>query len=188
MAEFRHSVYGSSVVPFRIVFFMWLVFSVEVYAQLDFSFLGIKPRVLFGLIGVVTAPLIHGSLFHLLSNTFPLLFLGATLFFFYERIAGIVFFRSYIWTNLLVWIFARDALHIGASGIVYGLATFLIFFGLFRRDFLSLFISIVVFLVYGGVFYGILPTQTSVSWEAHLAGALVGLFSAFELSRIRKLS
>ncbi|HMP98727.1 MAG TPA: rhomboid family intramembrane serine protease [Cyclobacteriaceae bacterium] len=169
------------------VFIMWLVFTVEVYLQTDFNFLGIAPRRLFGLIGILTAPLIHGDLYHLISNTIPLLFLGATLYFFYERIAGIVFFRSYFWTNILVWLFAREALHIGASGLVYGLASFLIFLGWFRRDFISLFISIIITLAYGGVFYGILPQDPRVSWEAHLAGAMVGVFSAYQLSKIRKL-
>lgn len=182
------SIFGSSVIPFRLVFLMWLVFSIEVYGQIDLSFLGILPRSLHGLPGIITSPFIHGNLFHLLSNTFPLLFLGAMLFFFYERIAVMVFFRSYLWTNILVWIFAREALHIGASGIVYGLASFLIFFGFFRRDFLSLFISLVVFLIYGGVFYGILPTDPRVSWEAHLAGAMVGCLTAFQFSKLKRIS
>jgi membrane associated rhomboid family serine protease len=184
----RESIFESGLVPFRLVFLIWLVFTLEFYSNIDLSFLGIRPRNMSGLIGVITAPLVHGSLYHLLSNTFPLLFLGATIFFFYMRIAGIVFFRSYFWTNILVWIFARDALHIGASGVVYGLASFLVLFGLFRRDFISLFISIVVFIIYGSVFYGILPTDSRVSWEAHLAGALVGLFSAVEFSKTRSLT
>src|SRR5690606_41815641 len=74
-------------------------------------------------------------------------------------------------------------LHIGASGIVYALAFFLIFFGVFYRDFRSLIITVVVFLLYGGVFYGILPGDPHVSWESHLAGALVGIGSALTLSR-----
>lgn len=181
------SVFESGLVPFRTVFLIWLVFTIEFYLSIDFGFLGIRPRTASGLIGILTAPLIHGNLYHLLSNTFPLLFLGATMFFFYKRIAPTVFFRSYFWTNLMVWIFARDALHIGSSGIVYGLASFLVFFGIFRRDFVSLFISIVVFMIYGGVFYGILPTDTRVSWEAHLAGVLVGLFSAIQFSKVKSL-
>lgn len=180
MAE--QSIFGSSVVPFRVVFFMWLAFFLEFVYAWDLSSLGIQPRTIVGLIGIFTAPLIHGNLAHLISNTVPLLFLGATLFFFYPRIGGVVFFRAYFWTNILVWLFARPANHMGASGVVYGLAFFLIFFGLFRRDFLSIIISIITLLLYGGVFFGVLPTDPGISWESHFAGALVGITSAVTFS------
>jgi membrane associated rhomboid family serine protease len=180
---------GSSVVPFRLVFIMWLVFSVEFYTGLDFAFLGIAPRSLSGIIGIFLAPLIHGDVVHLLSNTFPLLFLGATLFYFYNRIGNIVLFRCYFFTNILVWLFSpRPSIHIGASGIIYGLSAFLIFFGFMRRDFMSLMISAAVMLTYGGIFYGILPTHPLISWEAHLAGAIVGVMNAFTLSDMRRVS
>ena len=114
--------------------------------------------------------------------------LGTVLFFFYERIAGIIFFRAYFWTNVLVFIFGRqEANHIGASGVVYGLAFFLIFIGIFRRDFLSMLISLVVILLYGGVIYGVLPTDPRVSWESHFSGALVGIYTAIGLSSQKKV-
>lgn len=185
MAE--RSIFGSSVVPFRVIFFMWLAFFLELMYQWDLSMLGIQPRSFIGIIGIFTAPLIHGNLSHLISNTVPMLFLGSTLFFFYPRIGAVVFFRTYFWTNVLVWLFARPANHIGASGVVYGLAFFLIFFGLFRRDFLSILISIITLLLYGGVFYGVLPTDPRVSWESHFAGALVGITSAVTFSRKRRI-
>ena len=121
-------------------------------------------------------------------NTIPLLFLGSVLFFFYERIGADVFLRGYFWTNILVWLFARPANHIGASGLVYALAFFLIFFGIFRRDFASIFISIIVMLLYGGVFYGVLPSDPNVSWESHFAGALVGISTAVTYSRKKNVS
>jgi membrane associated rhomboid family serine protease len=184
-----HSYIGSSVVPFRLVFVMWLVFSFEFYTGFDLSFLGLAPRSLFGAIGILVSPLLHANVIHLLSNTFPLLFLGATLFFFYNRIGTVVLFRCYIFTNILVWLFSpRLSIHIGASGVVYGLAAFLIFFGLMRRDFTSLMISIAVMLTYGGIFYGIFPTHAMVSWESHLAGALVGTINAFTLSDTRRVN
>lgn len=161
---------------------MWLAFFLEFVYAWDLTNLGIQPRTLVGLIGIFTAPLIHGNLPHLISNTVPLLFLGSTLFFFYPRIGGVVFFRAYFWTNILVWLFARPANHMGASGVVYGLAFFLIFFGLFRRDFLSIIISIITLLLYGGVFFGVLPTDPRISWESHFAGALVGITSAVTFS------
>lgn len=162
---------------------MWLFFALEYLYGWQLSLFGIAPRTLPGVIGIFMSPLLHGNVYHLLSNTVPLLFLGSVLYFFYPRLAPMVFFRSYFWTNLLVWLFARPhSIHIGASGIVYGLTFFLIFFGIFYRDFRSLTITIIVFILYGGVFYGILPGDPLVSWESHLAGALVGIASAVTLS------
>jgi membrane associated rhomboid family serine protease len=179
---------GSAVVPFRLVFLMWLVFAVEFFYQLDFSVFGIIPRTLWGLIGIFTAPMIHGSLPHLISNTVPLLFLGGTLFFFYNRIGNTVFVRCYFLTNILVWLFSpRQTAHIGASGLIYGLSAFLIFFGLLRKDVMSILISIVVILLYGGIFYGILPTDRMISWESHLAGTIVGTATAFMLRDTKKV-
>ncbi len=183
----ERSIIGSSVVPLRLVFFIWLAFFLEYVYGWPLSNFGIQPRSITGLIGIFTAPLIHGNLSHLVSNTVPLIFLGSTLFFFYPRIGGVVFFRAYFWTNILVWLFARPANHIGASGVVYGLAFFLIFFGLFRRDILSILISVLTLLLYGGVFYGVLPTDPMVSWESHFAGALVGITSAVTFSSKRKI-
>jgi membrane associated rhomboid family serine protease len=184
MARSGSGFFGSSVVPFRIVFLMWLVFSVQFFYGYDFGVLGIRPRTISGLIGIFLAPLIHGDYLHLLSNTFPLLFLGTVLYFFYERIGGIVFFRCYFVTNIAVWLLSpRDSYHIGASGLVYGIACFLVVFGLIRQDFKSLVISLIVFLLYGGIFfYGVLPTDAHISWEAHLAGALVGGITAYNLA------
>lgn len=187
MADSETTFFGSSVIPFRLVFLMWLAFSLEFFYGIDLGFLGIMPRTFAGLIGIFTAPIIHGNLSHLISNTLPLLFLGSTLFFFYERIGRTVFFRCYFYTNALVWLFSpRVSYHIGASGLIYGLSAFLIVFGLLRRDFVSFLISIGVFLMYGGIFYGVLPTDPYVSWESHLAGALVGTVTAFNLSHKKK--
>ncbi len=180
--------FGSSNVPFRLVFLMWAAFYLEVQFGYPLSVFGIVPHTLWGLVGIFTAPLLHGSLNHLVSNTIPLLFLGTVLSFFYDRIAGTVFFRAYIWTNVLVWIFGRqEANHIGASGVVYGLAFFLIFFGIFRRDFRSMLISLVVIVLYGGVIYGVLPTDPRISWESHFSGALVGVYTAIQLSSQKKV-
>lgn len=184
----NRSLIGSSVVPFRLVFLMWLVYTVEFVYQVNLGWLGIRPRTATGLIGIFTAPLVHGNLAHLVSNTVPLLFLGVVLFYFYPRIGGGVFMRCYLITNALVWLLSpRVSYHIGASGLIYGLSAFLIFFGIMRKDFGSLFISIVVFLMYGGIFYGIFPGSPHVSWESHLAGAVVGLVTAYLYKDIRNV-
>lgn len=183
----QSSWFNSSVVPFRMVFLMWAAFYAEMFWGWRLHYFGIEPRSVFGLIGILTAPMLHGGLNHLISNTFPLLFLGTVLFFFYEKIAGVVFFRAYFWTNILVWIFGRqETNHIGASGVVYGLAFFLIFFGIFKRDMTSILITIGIVVMYGGVIYGVLPTDPSISWESHLAGGLVGAYTAIGLSKKAK--
>lgn len=189
MPSRTNSVFGSSVVPFRLVFLMWLFFTVQFYTGIDFGILGIRPRTFTGLIGIIFAPLVHGNYLHLLSNTFPVLFLGIILYFFYDRIAGTVFFRCYFITNILVWLFSfRDSYHIGASGLVYALTSFLILFGFLRQDFLSLVIAMIILLLYGGVFfYGVLPVDPRISWESHLAGALVGAATAINLAPQRKI-
>lgn len=184
----RTSLLGSSAIPFRLVFLMWLVFLLEQTYGLSLAMMGITPRTLHGLAGIAFAPMLHGNLMHLVSNTVPLLFLGTMLFYFYGRIGQTVFLRAYFWTNLCVWLFARPANHIGASGVVYGLAFFLIFFGIFRRDFISLLISVITIFMYGGVFYGILPTAPNISWESHFAGALVGIYSAINMRNKKRVS
>lgn len=165
---------------------MWVVFTVQFFLGFDFSRFGILPRTLHGLIGILTAPLIHGNSVHIISNTIPLLFLGWTLFFFYESIARTVFLICYFATDLLVWLFARPSMHIGASGIVYGLACFLIFYGLFKKDFKSLAISVIIIFFYGGMVYGIFPNQPGISWESHLIGAIVGGYTAMYFARSRR--
>lgn len=173
----------SVVVPARLVFLMWAIYFFEVSWYIDLSMLGIIPRSLPGLLGVVFSPMLHGTFWHLTSNTFPLLFLGTTLYFFNERIADQVFFYCYFLTGFLVWLFARTSIHIGASGLIYGLAFFLIFYGFFKKDFRSLFISAIVLLMYGSLFYGLLPMQPGVSWESHLLGGIVGFTTALMYGR-----
>ena len=175
----------SLVTPIRFIFIIWAAYALSLILPFDLAILGIYPRSFQGMIGMLLAPMIHGSLLHLISNTLPLIFLGIVLFLFYDRIAKRVFLQCYFFTNILVWIFARPSLHIGASGLVYGIAAFLIFFGLFRKDFKSIVISIVILLLYGGLVYGIIPQQPGVSWESHLMGALVGLTTASQLSKVR---
>ncbi|MFW5759630.1 MAG: rhomboid family intramembrane serine protease [Cyclobacteriaceae bacterium] len=178
----------SLMTPLRMVFIMWAVFFIDPFLTfVDFRIFGIFPRSLAGLIGIFTAPLIHGNLAHLISNTLPLLFLGTTLYFFYHRLANAVFFGIYLVCNLLVWLLARPSIHIGASGIIYGLAGFLIFFGIFRKDFKSLFISIIITLFYGGLVYGIFPNQPGISWESHLLGGITGAFFAMQFSKRKRI-
>ena len=178
----------STSIPFRFVVLLFVVYISEILIQIDLSFLGVYPRTTWGIIGVLTGPLIHGNYLHLISNALPLLILGTALFYFYDRIAVRVFFVCYLSTGLLVWIFAKQNFHIGASGLIYGIAFFLMTFGLFRKDFSSLLISVVVAFFYGGIIYGVFPNQPGISWESHFFGALMGIVSASFYSKRRRVS
>lgn len=180
--RFKYSV----VYTLAFVTLLWFVKAVEWAMSLDFGMFGIHPRTLQGTFGIITGPLIHGDLMHLLSNTFPLVLLGIGIFYFYNKIALEVFVWIYFMTGFWVWIAARDAYHIGASGIVYGLVAFLFFSGLFRKDTRSIAVALVVIFLYGGMIYGIVPADNGISWESHLLGSLAGIFCAFYFRKAGK--
>lgn len=165
---------------------MWIVYTFQYSLGWDTGSLGILPRTYTGLIGILTAPLIHGNLSHLISNTFPVLFLGTILYLFYPSIASQVFVQCYLFTNFLVWLFARPFYHIGASGVVYALAFFLISLGLFKRDFKTLFIAIIIAMVYGGLVYNVTSINAAISWESHLLGAITGIGNAYAVDKFFK--
>lgn len=146
--------------------------------------LGILPRNLFGLIGIITAPLIHGGYSHIISNTVPLVILGLSIFYFYPKLAYDSFVIIYLGTGLLVWIFGRELYHVGASGIVYGYVSFLFFNGIFRRDNKSIALSLLVVFLYGGLVWGVFPLREGISWESHLFGAIVGAITSFFFRKV----
>jgi membrane associated rhomboid family serine protease len=157
------------------VILLWLIKWVEVLASVDLGEWGILPRSISGLVGIFTAPLIHGSPWHLMSNSFPLVMLLIAIFYFYNRIAVEVFILIYLVTGFWVWVFAREAYHIGSSGIVYGLATFLFFSGILRRDARSMAVALIIAFIHGGMLQGLVPTHDSISWESHVMGTTTGI-------------
>lgn len=144
---------------------------------------GIRPRSVAHLLSIITGPLVHSNWQHLLSNSFPLLLLGWLLFSIYPKRALLVLMDIYILTGLMVWIFARESYHIGASGIVYGLAGFLFFGGIFRGDTGSVAVALIVAFLYGSLVWGVLPHQPGISWESHLFGGIIGAILAALLAR-----
>ncbi|MCH9029654.1 MAG: rhomboid family intramembrane serine protease [Bacteroidetes bacterium] len=141
--------------------------------------MGIFPRNLFGILGIVTGPVIHANFSHLLSNTIPLMILGWAIFYFYPKASYKAFLFVYILTGVFVWLFARQVFHIGASGIVYGFVSFLFFSGIFRKDNKSIAIGLIITFLYGGIIWGVLPGQKGISWESHLFGGIAGVITAF---------
>ncbi|MCS7018801.1 MAG: rhomboid family intramembrane serine protease [Cytophagales bacterium] len=160
---------------------VWLFSVLQWVLGQNWARLGIFPRSFLGAVGILTAPLVHGDLFHLLSNTLPLLILCTAMFMFYPRESRHVLITAYWGTGLSVWLLGRPSYHIGISGQVYALASFLFFSGLFRRNRAALTIALCTGLLYGGMLQGIFPQADAqnVSWESHLLGATVGAWLAW---------
>ena len=153
---------------------LWLIKIVETVSDLRLVKYGVYPGQLSGLFGILWAPLIHSSFQHLLANTAPLLVLGTTLLYGYPKSARIVVPAVYFGTGLCVWLFARQAFHIGASGLTFGFMFFLITAGVLRWDRRAIALAMVVFLLYGGMIWGIFPDKPDISFESHLFGAIIG--------------
>lgn len=167
----------SMIIPGIFVFLMWLVKIIEVLFEIDLSDFGIFPLTVRGLPGILLSPFIHADFIHLFNNTLPLFFLAIALFYFYSEVALSVFFWTYLLTGLLVWVAGRSAWHIGASGIVYGLASFLFFSGIIRRYFRLIALSLLIVFLYGSMVWGIFPgIYKNVSWESHMLGFFSGAF------------
>jgi membrane associated rhomboid family serine protease len=163
---------------------MWIVFLLSILINEDFSRMGLLPRNLVGLLGIITSPLIHADFSHIFSNTIPLIILGWIIFSVYPKLSYLLFVFIYLVTGLLVWIFARQVYHIGASGVVYGFVSFLFFSGIFRRDNKSIALALVITFLYGGLVWGMIPGLKGISWESHLFGAITGLLAAYMFRNI----
>ncbi len=168
---FKHSLFVSG--SFTVI--LWLVKFFEVEFQFDFSTWGILPLSITGLRGIFCSPLIHANFEHLFANTLPIFILTFSLFFFYRRSAYTIFILIYLLSGLFVWLIGRESWHIGASGVIYGLAGFLFMSGIVSYNVRLLTISMVVALVYGGLFWGLFPIKPEISWESHLWGGISGL-------------
>ena len=169
----------SMLIPGVFVFLMWLVKIIEVLFDLDLSRFGIYPLSLEGLPGIIFSPFIHANFGHLFNNSLPLFFLGTALFYFYSEIAVKVSLWTYFLTGLLVWLAGRSAWHIGASGLIYGLASFLFFSGIIRRYFRLIALSLLIVFLYGSMVWGIFPNiYKDVSWESHMLGFISGILLA----------
>ena len=177
----KSSVSGSAALPFLFVLVLWLMMLVKIFSGESFAEFGIIPRTFAGLIGILTSVFIHADTDHLLSNTIPLLILGTGLMFFYREVALKVFILIWLMGGFWVWLFARPSSHIGASGLIYGIAAFLFLCGVLKRNKSLLAISMLTVFLYGGLTWGIFPQFAGgehVSWEAHLCGALAGFLCA----------
>jgi membrane associated rhomboid family serine protease len=167
------------IIPGIFIFLMWLVKIIEVLFGIDLSDFGIYPLTARGLPGIIFSPFIHADFNHLFNNSLPLFFLSVALFYFYSEVALKVFSLTYLLTGILVWFGGREAWHIGASGLVYGLASFLFFSGIIRKYYRLIALSLLVVFLYGQMVWGIFPgTYKNVSWESHMLGFFSGIVLA----------
>lgn len=181
MKEEKKEIIRTSVFPLILLIFLWLVKIIETHWKIDFSEFGIYPLKAKGLIGIIAAPLIHADFDHLISNSFPLFFLTWALFYFYKEIAWLIFALLYILPGIWVWLSAREAYHIGASGLIYGLVSFLFFSGLIRFNKNLLAFTLLITFLYGGLIWGIFPELfpgKNISFESHLWGGVAGFILA----------
>ena len=166
-----------------VVVVLWLSFGIDLLLDHALREYGVRPRSPEGMVGVLAAPFLHGSFGHLFSNSLPLAVLLTGALFLYPNSTARALPAIYIGTGLLVWLFARPANHIGASGVLYGLLAYTLVAGLLRRDARSISFSLLVYFLYGGMAWGLLPIKVDVSWESHVAGAVLGTLLAWLFRR-----
>lgn len=179
----KHLILFRELFPFTFVVLIWLIHLTQGFLETSWADYAVYPRTLSGLTGIFTSPLLHADFGHLLGNTVPLILLGLLLFNNYKEISGKVFWSVYFANGILLWLFARDAFHLGASGVVYGIAFFLIFSGFIRKIPRLTMVSFLIIFLYGSMVWGIFPFDPHVSWEAHLYGAITGLILAIALRK-----
>lgn len=173
----------SALIATTIIVVLCLIEFIDRSLQLDLFRFGVYPRSLGELPNILTAPLLHGSWYHLLSNSFTLLVLLTTLLYAYPRSALPALVLIYIASGIGVWLFARESYHYGASGLNHGMMFYIFTSGILRRDRLSIALSMIVFFLYGGMIWSIFPQEPDISYESHFFGAITGLLGAFLLSR-----
>jgi len=162
---------------------IWVVHLAFFLLGMNVGYYGIFPMRVYGLKGILFAPLLHANFPHLISNTVPLFVLMAMVYFFYRKIATKSLILIYLLSGSAVWLIAQSGPHVGASGVIYGLVALVFWLGLFRRNVRSIALSLIVLFYYGSLFLGILPGQEGISWEGHLFGALSGILAAYLFRR-----
>ena len=162
---------------------LWAIFLLDAVLGLRLGRFGLRPGSVPGLIGIFSAPLLHGSLQHLLSNSVPLLISLTAVLYLYPASSLRVIPSIWLGSGAIAWLIGRPSLHFGASGLIYGLLAFIFVSGILRRDVRSVSVSLMVGFLYGSMVWGVLPIRPHMSWEMHLAGALTGVVLAFVYRR-----
>ncbi|MFC4095011.1 rhomboid family intramembrane serine protease [Euzebyella saccharophila] len=183
MSENHYFKFTNAVViaPLFAVLAIWTVYYLEIRFQTNWNEFGIYPKTALGLRGILLSPFIHGSVVHLYNNTIPLAVLSASLFYFYRKIAWKVLICGAIGVGLFTWVIGRASYHIGASGIIYLLASFIFFKGIFTKHYRLVALSLGIVFIYGSMLWYIFPIEEGISWEGHLGGFIFGFVLAYFL-------
>jgi len=164
---------------------LWLVEFASWGLDLGLERFGVRPRELAGLPGIVLAPLLHSGFPHLIANSIPLLVLGTVMLYLYPYSTVKVLPAVYLGPGIAVWLLAESAtVHVGASGLVYGLVAYVFVAGVIRRDRRAIAASMLVYFLYGTLVWGVFPGKPGISWQTHLAAALIGVAMAVLLRRL----
>jgi membrane associated rhomboid family serine protease len=183
-AQTRDNFQRAVVIALGFVIAIWIIQLLNWSLDLGLQRFGVRPHQWAGLPGIVVAPLLHGGFAHLIANSLPLLVVGIAMLHLYPDAARWVLPAVYLGPGIAVWLFGRESVHIGASGLVYGLVGYVFVAGLIRRDRRAIAASLLVSFMYGSLAWGVLPTEPGVSWETHLAAALIGVLLAIALRRL----
>ena len=187
----KHTILEQIKLPLYFLGLIWGIHLLQNIMGWNLGYLGIYPRTFSGLKGILLAPIIHADFKHLINNSIPFFALSSIILYFYPRVALPSFIRIYFFTGLMVWLIGNfffcgleyghrcNSYHIGASGVVYGLAMFIMGTGIFRRNIKSIVLALIVLFYYSGMFLGILPKEEGISWESHLYGGIIGLLVAW---------
>jgi membrane associated rhomboid family serine protease len=170
----------SFAIALSVLMLMWLVFALDYLLELDLYRFGVHPGKWEGLVGVIASPFLHSTrdVGHILNNSVPAFILIWLIFYHYRKIATKSFLMIYLLAGLGTWVLGNPNYHIGMSGVIYGLTSFLVFSGFFRKNMRVAGISLFVIFVYGSLVWGIFPMKVGVSWEGHLAGLFAGIIVA----------
>ncbi len=181
--------YSTSVIayPIGFVLLIWTVFWAQVRFFPQIKNFGIYPNTLEGLRGIVLSPFIHGDIEHIYHNSIPLFVLSMALLYFYRPIAWKVLLYGILVSGLITWLIGRPANHIGASGLIYVLVSFIFFKGVFAKHYRLIALSLMVIFLYGSMIWYVFPVKDGMSWEGHLGGLITGmLFSVIFRKTIAK--
>ncbi|MCV6628809.1 MAG: rhomboid family intramembrane serine protease [Flavobacteriaceae bacterium] len=164
--------------PFALVLIMWFSHWFNLVFSLNYEKWGIYPRNLSGLRGVLFSPFIHSSPSHLYQNTIPIFVLSTALRFFYPKVFWKVLIYGTLLSGLGTWLIGKPAYHIGMSGLIYVLASFMFFKGIFSGYFRLIALSLGIVFVYGSLIWYVFPIKDGMSWEGHLSGLITGFLLA----------
>jgi membrane associated rhomboid family serine protease len=182
MVKEKREVFLSVVCSLILTSIPWIVQIVSAVFSLNLKSYGLRPLEIEGLTGILTMPLLHSDWDHLISNTPPLFVLLFGLFLFYKKTSWRILLYLYVISGLFTWFMGRSSTHIGASGLVYGLASFHFVSGVIKKVPRQQAFALLVAFLYGGFVWAFFPTLyqgTNVSWEGHLSGLITGIILAF---------